>query len=150
MATNKIFASTEALHRARLLTGITAPSTPPTTIQPGVPVLLTGRPAVSLAASGNGTVTKANPVPGVTSVTYANGGASLASGEASFAFDGTWKFAVTGAGTTTANDVEVFITLATGALTLTDAGATEVHYGWTDYPIGYRKASGVAAVRIGA
>ena len=150
MATNKIFASTEALHRARPLADITAPSTPPTTIQPGVAVLLKGRPAISLTASGNGTVTKANPVPGVTSVTYANGGASLEAGEASFAFDGTWKLAVTGAGTSTANDVEVFITLATGALTLTDAGATEVHYGWTDYPIGYRKASGVAAVRIGA
>ena len=84
MTTRKIFASTEALHRARPLADITAPSTPPTTIQPGVAVLLKGRPAISLTASGNGTVTKANPVPGVTSVTYANGGASLGAGEASF------------------------------------------------------------------
>jgi len=150
MTTRMIFASTESMHRARALADITAPSTPPTTIQPGTAVLIKGRPAISLTASGNGTVTTSNPVPGVTSVTYSNGGASLAAGDASFAFDGTWKLAVTGATTSTTSEVEVFITLATGALTLTDSGAAEVHYGWTDYPRDFRKASGAAAVRIGA
>lgn len=149
MTVRKIFASTEGLHRARLLADITAPTTPPTTIQPGVPVLLQGRPAISLTASGNATVVKANPVPGVTSVTYANGGVGNDSGEASFAFDGTWNLSVTGATTTTKSEIEVFITLANGALTLTDAGATEVHYGWTDYPKSFRKVTGTSAVRIG-
>lgn len=150
MTVRKIFADTEALRRVRPLSTITAPSTPPTTIQPGASVLVAGRPAISLTASGNGEKTVSNPVPEIASVTYKNGGVGLAAGEASFAFDGTWNFAVTGATTSTASDVEVFITLATGALTLTDAGATEVHYGWTDYPKNYRKVAGYAAVRIGA
>ena len=55
MTTRMIFASTESMHRARALADITAPSTPPTTIQPGTAVLIKGRPAISLTASGNGT-----------------------------------------------------------------------------------------------
>ena len=149
MALNKIFADTERNRRARKLSLITSPTTPPTTIQPGTPVLVSARPAVALTASGNGTVTTANPVPGITSITFTNGGVSLAADEATFAFDGTFELPVPGATTSTANDVEVFITKATGALTLTSSGAT-AHYGWTDYPVGYRKAADRAAVRIGA
>lgn len=147
MATNKIFQSTEARHRARLLSTIVQPTTPPTTIQPGAPVVFPDGPAVSLTASGNGTKTQTSPLPsGLTSVTYQNGGAGLAAGEASFAFDGTWEFAVAGATTGTANGVEVYITTA-GALTLTVG--TNVHYGWTDYPKDYTKTAGRAAVRVG-
>lgn len=150
MALNKIFADTERNRRARKLSTITAPSSAPTTIQPGVPVLVAGRPAVSLTASGNGTVTTSNPVPGVTSITFTNGGVSLAADEATFAFDGTFEFPVTAAQTSTASDVEVFIVKASGALTLTADGANTAHYGWTDFPIGYRKTAARAAVRIGA
>lgn len=148
MALNKIFQSTERLHRARLLSTIVNPTSTPTTIQPGVPVTFVDGPAVSLTASGNGTKTQTSPLPsGFTSITYTNGGAGLASGEASFAFDGTFDFAVTGALTTTASGVEVYIVPSTGALTLTVS--TNVHYGWTDYPKDYTKEAGRAAVRVG-
>lgn len=149
MALNKIFQSTQRLHRARLLSGISNPTTPPTTIQPGVPVTFgaSAIPAVSLTASGNGTKTITPNVNGVTSLTYANGGVGLAAGQATFAFDGTFEFAVAGATTGTLNDVEVFIIPATGALTLTST--SNVHYGWTDYPEGYTKEAGRAAVKVG-
>jgi hypothetical protein len=148
MATNKIFQSTTARHRARLLSTITNPSTPPTTIQPGVPVTFADGPAVSLTASGNATKTQTTPLPsGLTSITYQNPGAGLASGEASFAFDGTWEFAVTGALTSTANGVPVYIVAADGTLTLT-AGSNTI-YGYTDYPKDYTKQAGRAAVRVG-
>lgn len=150
MTVKKIFADTQNLRRARALSLITVPSTPPTTIQPGVPVLVGARPAISLTASGNGVVTQTNPVPGVTSITFSNPGVGLAAGEAVFAFDGTWELAVTGTTTFTASDVEVFAVKATGVLTLTADGANTTHYGWTDYPTSYRKAAGRAAVRIGA
>lgn len=150
MTVKKIFAGNPRDNRARKLSLITAPSVAPTTIQPGVPVLVAARPAISLTASGNGTVTTSNPVPGVTSITYTNGGASLAAGEATFAFNGTYELAVTGALTTTESDVEVFIVKASGALTLTADGANTAHFGYTDFPVGYRKAAGRAAVRIGA
>lgn len=149
MALTKIFQSTQAKHRARLLAGVTNPSTPPTTIQPGVPVTFGAgnQPAVSLTASGNGTKTVTPNVNGVSSLTYANGGVGLEPTEATFAFDGTFEFPVTGATTSTANDVEVFIVPVGGALTLTSSG--NVHYGWTDYPVGYTKENGRAAVRVG-
>lgn len=153
MALNKIFASTQELHRDRPLTDIAVPAAT-TTIQPGVPVLIgaaaaSARPAVSLTASGNGTKTETNIGGGITSVTFSNGGvgngASPAS--ASFAFDGTFEFAVTGATTSTASEVLVYITSA-GALTLT-AGSNTL-YGRTDYPVGYRKEADRAPVKIGA
>ena len=150
MALNKIFADTERNRRVRKLALITAPSTPPTTIQPGTPVLVSARPAVALTASGNGVKTTTNPVPGITSITFTNGGVSLAADEATFAFDGTFEFPVTGATTSTASDVEVFIVNATAVLTLTADGANTAHFGWTDYPVSYRKAADRAAVRIGA
>lgn len=148
MATNKIFQSTQARHRARLLSTITNPSTPPTTIQPGVPVTFADGPAVSLTASGNATKTQTSPLPsGFTSITYQNPGAGVASGEASFAFDGTWEFAVVGTTTSTANGVRVYIVPADGSLTLTVG--SNVAYGWTDYPKDYVKTAGRAPVRVG-
>lgn len=148
MALNKVFNGDPNNNRVRPLASITAPSTAPTTIQPGVPVLMSGRPAVSLTASGNGTKTVANPGFGVTSLTYQNGGAGLAADEATFAFDGSYEFAVSGATTSTLSDVPVYITPATGALTLTASGNTA--YGRTDYPKDYRKQAGRAVVKIGA
>lgn len=147
MALNKIFASTEERHRSRTLASITAPSTPPTTIQPGTPVLFPDGGAVALTASANGTKTQTNPVPGVTTITYTNAGVGVPAGEAVFAFDGTWDFAVTSAGTSTAAGAPVYIILASGALTLT--ASTNTLFGYTDYPVGYVKESGRAAVRIG-
>lgn len=150
MALNKIFASTQELHRDRPLSLITSPSTAPTSIQPGVPVVIGARPAVSLTASGNATRTVTTDLPGgITSVSYNNGGVgnSADPASASFAFDGTFEFAVTGATTTTASEVPVYITTA-GGLTLTEG--TNVLYGVTDYPVDFRKEAGRAAVKIGA
>lgn len=153
MAVNMIYKGTDGRNRDRALAGITVPTTTPTTIQPGVPVKFADGSAVSLTASGNATVTVSgagNLPTGVTSLTYGNGGVGNAAGNASFAFDGTYEFAVTGATTTTANGVEVFITAA-GGLTLT-AGTSpaNAHFGWTDYPVDYNKVAGRAPVRIGA
>lgn len=145
MALNKVFKETEERNRDRALATITFPSTPPTTIQPGVPVKFADGGAVSLTASGN--ATKTQSLPGGVSVTYPNGGVGNLAGTASFAHDGTWEFTVAGATTTTASGVEVFITTA-GALTLTVG--TNSHYGWTDYPRDYFKRTGIAPVRIGA
>ena len=138
MALNMIFASTTELHRERPV---------PTGTQPGVPLLIGGRPAVTLTAEGAATVTKTSGLPGgLTSITYSNGGVGNPAGFASVAFDGTWEFAVTGALTSTVSEAEVFIT-AGGVLTLTLTGNT--HYGWTDYPRDFRKEAARAAVRIG-
>lgn len=148
MALNKIFASDQNLHRDRPLTEITSPSPAPTTIQPGVPVVIGDRPAVSLTASGNATKTQSSNLPsGITSVTWSNGGVGNDSGHASFAFDGTFEFAVTGATTSTGSEVKVYITSG-GVLTLT--AGSNVLYGHTDYPVGFRKEAGRAPVRIGA
>lgn len=151
MSLNKIFQSTQRLHRARLLSGVSNPTTPPTTIQPGTPVTFGVAPAifpaVALTASGNGTKTITPNINGVTSLTYSNAPVGVAAGEAVFAFDGTFEFAVAGATTGTLNDVEVFIIPGTGALTLTST--SNVHYGWTDYPKDYTKEAGRAAVRVG-
>lgn len=150
MATNQIYAGTTERYRERALSTIAQPTTPPTTIQPGVPVKFADGSAVSVTASGNATVTVSSGdslPPGLTSFTYSNGGVGNATSSATFAFDGTWEFAVTGALTTTASGVEVYITTA-GALTLT--ASTNAHYGWTDYPVDYAKVAGRAPVRVGA
>lgn len=144
MATNKIFAETQGRNRERLLSTVTNPTTPPTSILPGVPVTFADGPAVSLTASPN--ATRTDTLPDGSSITYGVGGVGNSAGAASFAFDGTWEFAVANATTTTANGVEVFITTAGG---LTTTAGTNAHYGWTDYPVGYVKTAGRAAVRVG-
>lgn len=148
MATNRIFAGNDANNRERPLASITTPTTAPTTIQPGVAVVFPEGPAVSLTASGNATVTQTtNLPPNLTSVTYGNGGVGNLPGSASFAFDGTFEFAVAGATTSTVSGVQVYIT-TTGALTLTEG--TNTAFGVTDYPRDYAKVAGRAPVRIGA
>ena len=150
MALNKIYASTQELHRDRALSLITSPSSAPSSIQPGIPVVVGTRPAVSLTASGNATKTVTSGLPGgIDSVTYNNGGVGNSADPASatFAFDGTFEFAVTGATTSTANETAVYIT-TTGTLTLT--ANSNAPYGVVDYPVGYRRETARAAVKIGA
>lgn len=154
MALNKIFAGSQEKNRDIPLTDVFAPAST-TTIQPGVPVaiggaLATARPAVSLTASGNGTVTQTTNLPSdITSVTYKNGGVGNSSSPASatFAFDGSYEFPVTGATTSTGNGVPVYITTA-GVLTLTVG--SNLLYGTTDFPKGYTKTNARAVVKIGA
>jgi hypothetical protein len=140
MATNQIFAPTPELIRDRAVAANT---------QPGTPVLVGARPAVTITASGGAYRVQTTGLPtNITSLTYLNGGVGNATDHASVAFDGTWNLAVTGATTTTANDVEIFRVTADGTLTVTSGSTT--HFGWTDYPVGYAKENGRAAVRIGA
>lgn len=149
MATNMIFRYNGELTRERALSLATAPAAP-STIQPGAPVLFPEGPAVSLTASGNGSVTVSgagNLPTGITSVTYGNGGVGNLPASASFAFDGSWEFAVAGATTSTANGVAVYITPA-GGLTLTES--TNTKFGTTDYPRDYAKVAGRSVVQIGA
>lgn len=149
MALNKIFASTQEKHRDVPLADVTRPNAP-SSIQPGVPVLIASRPAISLTASGNATKTQTtNLAAGVTSITFENGGVGNSENPASatFAFDGTFEVAVTGAGTTTKNGIPIYITSA-GALTTT--AGSDILWGYTDYPKGFVKESGRAAVKVGA
>lgn len=145
MALNMIYKFERSQERD--LADAVAPAAP-STIQPGVPVLFPEGAAVSLTASGNGTVTQTTGLPtGVTSITFKNGGVGNLEGAASFAFDGAWDLPVTGATTSTKKGVPVYITTA-GALTLTES--TNTLFGFTDYPRDYAKVSGRAVVRIGA
>lgn len=152
MALNKVYVETQERNRDRELSLIETPTTAPTEIQPGVPVTFGDGPAVSLTASGNAIKVENDPTMlpgGVTSLSYRNGGVGNSEDppSASFAFDGTFEFEVDGATPTTESGVEVFIT-NTGDLTLT--AGSNVHYGWTDYPVSYFKRTGIAPVRIGA
>lgn len=151
MATNMVYRYAGEKTRSRALSTIVNPSTTPTVIQSGVPVIFGDGPAVSLTASGNATVTKSTNLPGgLTSVTYGNGGVgnSASPASASFAFDGSWDLAVTGATTSTASGVRVYMIPATGVLTLTEG--TNIKFGFTDYPEGFAKVAGRAVVKIGA
>lgn len=135
MALNKVYEGTAELNRERPV---------PAGTLAGVPLIIGGRPCVTITARGDATAKET--LPGGGELTRPVGGFANAKDSATVAYDGTYEFAVTGAATGTANDVEVFITSA-NALTLTKAENT--HYGWTDYPRDYFKRAGIAAVRIG-
>lgn len=135
MALNKVYEGTAELNRERPV---------PAGTLTGVPLLIGGRPCVTITARGDATAKET--LPGGGELTRPVGGFANAKDSATVAYDGTYEFAVTGALTGTANDVEVFITSA-NALTLTKSENT--HYGWTDYPRDYFKRAGFAAVRIG-
>ena len=135
MALNKVYEGTAELNRERPV---------PAGTLAGVPLLIGGRPVVTITARGDAMVTEI--LPGGETLTRPVGGFANADDSATVAYDGTYELNVTGATTTTANDVEVFIT-STGALTLTNTG--NKHYGWTDYPRDYFKRAAIAAVRIG-
>lgn len=139
MAINKIFASDQRTHRVR---------TVPSGTKSGDPLLLNARPAFAITDRGDATRTKTTGLPaGLTSITYKSGGVGLAADQATVSYSGTFEAPVTGATTSTGQDVAVYITSA-GALTLTDTGNTL--FGYTDYPVDFVKAAGRAAVRIGA
>lgn len=117
-------------------------------VLPGTLVVVDGRPAVTLTASGG---TDAASIDTVTGYTITGGpsigGVGNRENYATVAFDGTWEFSVTGATTSTATGVPVYRTTA-GGLTLTEGSNTLI--GVTDYPPDYAKAAGKAPVKIGA
>ena len=133
MATNKVFQENTKNNRARVV---------PLGTRSGDFLIVGGRPAVALTDRGD--ATKTTPISGGASLTSPSGGFSLNPNEASVAFDGTWLLPVTGATTTTDNDVPVYFNA--GNLQLTASGDP---VGYTDYPQGFYKQAGFAAVRIG-
>lgn len=134
MATNKVFQENTKNNRARVV---------PVGTKAGDVINVSGRLAVAITDRGD--ATKTTPISGGASLTLPSGGFSLKPNEASLAFDGTWHLPVTGATTTTGNDVPVNFNSA-GKLQLTDVGRP---VGYTDYPQGFYKQAGFAAVRIG-
>ena len=134
MATNKVFQEITWLNRAHVV---------PVGTKAGDFLMVGGRLAVALTDRGD--ATKTTPISGGASLTLPSGGFSLKPNEASVAFDGTWHLPVTGATTTTGNDIPVKFKDA-GKLQLTDVGRP---VGYTDYPQGFYKQAGFAAVRIG-
>ena len=133
MATNKVFQENTKNNRARVV---------PLGTRSGDFLIVGGRPAVALTDRGD--ATKTTPISGGASLTLPSGGFSLKPNEASLAFDGTWLLPVTGANATTGNDVPVYFNA--GDLQLTASGDP---VGYTDYPQGFYKQAGFAAVRIG-
>ena len=133
MATNKVFQENTKNNRARVV---------PVGTKAGDIINVSGRLAVALTDRGD--ATKTTPISGGASLTLPSGGFSLEPNEASVAFDGTWHLPVTGATTTTGNDVPVYLNAA-GKLQLTEVGRP---VGYTDYPQGFYKQAGFAAVRI--
>ena len=133
MATNKVFPENTKNNRARVV---------PLGTRSGDFLIVGGRPAVALTDRGD--ATKTTPISGGASLTLPSGGFSLKPNEASLAFDGTWLLPVTGANATTGNDVPVYFNA--GDLQLTASGNP---VGYTDYPQGFYKQAGFAAVRIG-
>lgn len=133
MATNKVFQENTKNNRVRVV---------PVGTKSGDFLIVGGRPAVALTDRGN--ATKTTPISGGASLTLPSGGFSLKPNEASLAFDGTWDLPVIDATITTGNDVPVY--LNAGNLQLTASGNP---VGYTDYPQGFYKRAGFAAVRIG-
>ena len=133
MATNKVFQENTKNNRARVV---------PVGTKSGDFLIVGGRPAVALTDRGDDT--KTTSISGGVFLTLPTGGFSLKPNEASLAFDGTWLLPVTGADSTTDNDVPVYFNA--GDLQLTASGDP---VGYTDYPQGFYKQAGFAAVRIG-
>ena len=133
MATNKVFQENTRNNRAHEV---------PVGTKSGDFLMVGGRLAVALTDRGD--ATKTTPISGGASLTLPSGGFSLEPNEATLAFDGTWHLPVTGATTTTGNDVPVYY--SAGILQLTASGTP---IGYTDYPQGFYKQAGFAAVRIG-
>lgn len=135
MALNRIYKETERNNRAR---------TVPDGTRSGDPLLIDTRPAVAITDEGG--ATKSFTLGGLTVSGLDSGGVGLKDNEASLAFDGTFEFAVTGATTSTAQGVVVYITSGN---TLTTTAGSNTRYGVTDYPVGYFKRNGYAPVRVG-
>lgn len=139
MATNLIYLGSPEKNREREVGA---------DVLPGTPVIVDGKPAVTLTASG-GTDAASINVPGGYTISGGPGigGVGNRTNYATVAYDGTYEFTVAGVTTSTATGVAVYRTTA-GGLTLTEG--TNVLFGQTDFPPDYHKTAGKAPVRIGA
>ena len=139
MATNLVYRNTDSQNRVETLAA---------TYQAGVPVLsLGGKPAVTVTASGDATISDTTSFPPYTISGIPNGGVGLTGKQVTLAFDGTWEFTgITGVTTSAAQGTVVYITSG-GSLTGTASGNTR--FGTVDYPVDYDKTRGFVPVKIG-
>ena len=139
MATNLVYRNTDSQNRVETLGA---------TYQAGVPVLsLGGKPAVTVTASGDATISDTTSFPPYTISGIPNGGVGLTGKQVTLAFDGTWEFTgITGVTTSAAQGTVVYITSG-GSLTGTASGNTR--FGTVDYPVDYDKTRGFVPVKIG-
>lgn len=141
MATNLVYRNADAYNRVETLGA---------TYQAGVPVLsLGGKPAVTVTASGDATITDSTSFPPYTISGIPNGGVGLVGKQVTLAFDGTWEFAassITGVTAASAQGTVVYITSG-GALTGTASGNTR--FGTVDFPPDYDKTRGMVPIKIG-
>jgi len=97
-------------------------------VAPGTPLIVGGRPAVTITGSGdhtNGLTTTGNDVlDTLLNVGVGNGGIGLGDEDATVAFTGTYAFPVTGASAATQRQTPVYITSG-GTLTLTATNNTK-------------------------
>lgn len=119
MALNVIFSDVESERRA---------TTVGNDVAPGTPLIVGGRPVVTITGSGdytNGLTTTGNEViDQMLEVGEANGGVGLADDQATVTPTGTYAFDVTGATVATVPGTAVYLTSA-GALTLTEGSNTK-------------------------
>lgn len=119
MALNVIYSDIESEHRPMLVGNDVAP---------GTPLIIGGRPVVTITGSGdytNGLTTTGNTViDQMLEVGEGNGGTSLAADQATVSPTGTYAFDVTGATDATTPGTVVYLTGA-GALTLTEGSNTK-------------------------
>ena len=119
MALNVIFSDIESERRATVVGNDVAP---------GTPLIVGGRPVVTITGSGdytNGLTTTGNDVlDEFLNVGVGKGGIGLADNEATVSPTGTYAFDVVGATVNTAKGATVYLTSA-GALTLTEGSNTK-------------------------
>ena len=141
MATNLVYRNTDSQNRVETLAA---------TYQAGVPVLsLGGKPAVTVTASGDATISDTTSFPPYTISGIPNGGVGLTGKQVTLAFDGTWEFpasSITGITAASAQGTAVFITSG-GSLTGTASGNTR--FGTVDFPPDYDKTRGMVPIKIG-
>lgn len=145
MATNLVYRNIDSKNRVEVFG---------TTIQSGEPlVALSGRPSVSVTASGDSTTTDSTSFVPYTISGIPNGGVGLEGKEVTLASDGTWEWPVarfTGITAASAQGAAVNIITATRQFTNAAVGAGIVAYGTVDFPPDYDKTRGYVPVRIGA
>lgn len=133
MALNRIFKENVRDNRAVVV---------PEGTQSGDPLIVEARPAVAVTDRGDAV---RSFTLGEVTVTRPSGGASLEPDQASVAFNGTFRFPVTGADGDEARGTVVYHD--GDELTLTAAGNTR--YGTVDKPDGWFDIDGELPVRVG-
>lgn len=147
MATNLVYRNDDKKNRVQTLAA---------TYAPGVPVIsLDSKPAVTVTASGDYTVTESSFYAPATVSGIPAGGAGLTGKQVTLAFDGTWDFkAVDFDGTAPdptaiTNGTAINFKTSNGKLTTAAVTTGIVAFGSVDFPPGYNKTRGYVPVKVG-